>query len=44
MDYESERFSKIPIQEPSIIDMTEKAIEILSTNENGFFLLVEGLT
>lgn len=28
--------------EPSIIEMTQKAIEILSTNQNGYFLLVEG--
>ncbi|CAH1775648.1 unnamed protein product, partial [Owenia fusiformis] len=28
--------------EPSISEMTQKAIEILSKNENGFFLLVEG--
>ena len=28
--------------EPSLSDMTVKAIEILSKNENGFFLMVEG--
>lgn len=28
--------------EPSIADMTEKAIRILSKNEKGFFLAVEG--
>lgn len=27
---------------PSIREMTEKAIELLSANENGFFLMVEG--
>lgn len=27
---------------PSLLDMTKKAIEILSKNENGFFLMVEG--
>ncbi len=27
---------------PSISEMTEKAIELLSANENGFFLMVEG--
>ena len=27
---------------PYIVDMTEKAIELLSANENGFFLMVEG--
>uniref|UniRef100_A0A0B6YV85 Alkaline phosphatase n=1 Tax=Arion vulgaris TaxID=1028688 RepID=A0A0B6YV85_9EUPU len=29
-------------QEPSLTDMVEKAIGILSKNKNGFFLLVEG--
>jgi alkaline phosphatase len=29
--------------EPSLIEMTEKAIEILSRNKNGYFLFVEGL-
>ena len=28
--------------EPSIAEMTEKAIEILEKNPKGFFLLVEG--
>ena len=28
--------------EPSIADMTEKAIKILQKNDNGYFLLVEG--
>ncbi|KAG5666966.1 hypothetical protein PVAND_014970 [Polypedilum vanderplanki] len=28
--------------EPSLAEMTTKAIELLSTNENGFFLFVEG--
>ena len=28
--------------EPSLEEMTEKAIKILSKNPNGFFLLVEG--
>lgn len=27
---------------PSIAEMTEKALEVLSKNENGFFLMVEG--
>ncbi len=31
-----------PAQEPSIAAMTSKAIEKLSKNENGFFLMVEG--
>lgn len=28
--------------EPSLVEMTEKAIEILSRNKNGYFLFVEG--
>ncbi|MEP7075592.1 MAG: alkaline phosphatase [Acidobacteriota bacterium] len=28
--------------EPSLVDMTTKAIDILSQNKNGFFLMVEG--
>lgn len=43
MDYETDRINKIPIEEPSIIDMTAKAVEILSSNPEGFFLMVEGL-
>lgn len=31
-----------PDQVPSIAEMTGKAIELLSQNENGFFLMVEG--
>ena len=31
-----------PDIEPSLAEMTEKAIEILSKNKNGFFLMVEG--
>ena len=31
-----------PYSNPSIVDMTEKAIQILSKNEKGFFLVVEG--
>lgn len=31
-----------PNKVPSIAEMTEKALEILSKNENGFFLMVEG--
>jgi alkaline phosphatase len=29
-------------KEPSLSEMTQKAIEILSRNKNGYFLLVEG--
>lgn len=42
MDYSADRNSKVPLEEPSINEMTEKAIELLSTNPNGYFLLVEG--
>ncbi|MDR1019232.1 MAG: alkaline phosphatase [Synergistaceae bacterium] len=28
--------------EPNLVEMTKKAIEVLSRNENGFFLMVEG--
>src|SRR5690606_21375398 len=31
-----------PEKYPSISEMTEKAIDILSKKENGFFLMVEG--
>ncbi|MDR2804336.1 MAG: alkaline phosphatase [Dysgonamonadaceae bacterium] len=31
-----------PAQQPSLAEMTQKAIEKLSKNENGFFLMVEG--
>ncbi len=34
--------SRDPEKEPSLAEMTDKAIEILSRNEKGFFLLVEG--
>ena len=37
-----ERRDNQPIKEPSLIEMTEKAVQILGTNPNGFFLLVEG--
>lgn len=42
MKYESERVMVESPEEPSLIEMTEKAIQILSTNPNGYFLLVEG--
>lgn len=32
----------LDIDEPSLAEMTNKAIEILEKNENGFFLMVEG--
>lgn len=43
MDFSTERSNKVPLEEPSISEMTEKAIELLSANPNGYFLFVEGL-
>lgn len=40
MEYEADR-AKDAAGEPSIAEMTGKAIDILSKNENGFFLMVE---
>ncbi|MDI3485272.1 MAG: alkaline phosphatase [Methanolobus sp.] len=34
--------SRETTEEPSIVEMTEKAIELLSEDEDGFFLMVEG--
>ncbi len=31
-----------PEKIPSLVEMTEKALQLLSSNENGFFLMVEG--
>lgn len=39
LSYEMDRD---PSKQPSISEMTQKAIDTLSKNENGFFLLVEG--
>ena len=39
MSYEIERNDSV---EPSIVEMTEKAINLLSINPKGYFLLVEG--
>ena len=41
MNYEVERAAD-KAGEPSIAEMTEKAIQILQKNPKGFFLLVEG--
>lgn len=41
MNYEVDRAGDQG-KEPSLVEMTEKAIQILSKNKNGFFLLVEG--
>ena len=42
MQYEADRVSGGATNEPSIAEMTEKAILMLRKNPNGFFLLVEG--
>ena len=43
MKYEVDRVEeKDGVQEPSIAEMTEKAINILKKNPKGYFLLVEG--
>ena len=39
MAYEADRDAS---KEPSIAEMTDKAIQILSKNEKGFLLLIEG--
>jgi alkaline phosphatase len=43
MSYEIDRIAQPVIDEPSISEMTEAAIDMLSRNPNGFFLLVEGV-
>ena len=42
MQFELDRADD-PAGEPSIAEMTEKAIEILSKNKKGYFLMVEGI-
>ena len=42
MQYESARMKEDLGGEPSLSEMTEKAIKILAKNPNGFFLMVEG--
>lgn len=41
MQYDANRL-KDGSGEPSLAEMTEKAIQILQKNTNGYFLLVEG--
>ena len=38
MDYEIDRD---PAQQPSLAEMTQKALDLLSTNENGYFAMIE---
>jgi len=42
MDYEVDRIKVSPAQQPSLAEMTEKAIRLLSRSPNGYFLFVEG--
>lgn len=42
MEYETERAERVQAKEPSLLEMTEVALKILSNNPNGYFLLVEG--
>jgi alkaline phosphatase len=41
LNFDHDRVSK-KIDEPSLAEMTQKAIEVLSKNKRGFFLMVEG--
>ena len=42
MSYDYYRKNDPQNEEPSLADMTRKAIEVLQQNKNGFVLLVEG--
>lgn len=42
MSYEVDRVQQSPIVEPSLTEMTTKAIDVLSHNPQGYFLMVEG--
>ena len=42
MAYDLDRQHDKTIGEPTLLEMTEKAIEVLSQDEDGFFLMVEG--
>jgi len=42
MKYRLDRQKHNDNDQPTLADMTEKAIEILSRGNNGYFLLVEG--
>ena len=43
MNFDADRHRQNPIQEPSLVEMVEKAIQILQKGNNGFILFVEGL-
>ncbi|GAC1369758.1 MAG: hypothetical protein NVS3B3_03720 [Aquirhabdus sp.] len=42
MNYDLDRLKNASIDEPSLADMTTKAIDLLSKNNKGYFLMVEG--
>ncbi|MCL2053426.1 MAG: alkaline phosphatase [Oscillospiraceae bacterium] len=42
MAYDFDRRMKTNSTQPSLAEMTKKSIELLSQNDNGFFLMVEG--
>jgi alkaline phosphatase len=42
MNYDLDRQQDKKTEVPTLVEMTEKALEILSQNEDGFFLMVEG--
>lgn len=42
MEYDFDRKALDNTEEPSLKEMTEKAVEVLEKNEEGFFLMVEG--
>lgn len=42
MSYDLDRQNDKTIKEPTLAEMTEKTIEVLSQDEDGFFLMVEG--
>lgn len=42
VQYEADRVERDGAGEPSIAEMTDKAIDILKKNDKGFFLMVEG--
>jgi alkaline phosphatase len=43
LSYEVDRVAQNPLREPSLVELTEVAIKMLSRNPNGYFLLVEGM-
>ena len=42
MDHMAYDADRDPLEQPTLAEMTQKAIEMLSKNKNGYFLLVEG--